>query len=410
MARKTKLWRYQAGRRPHTVTVLELDAGGPIYLSVYLKREGRIAYRSLKHRDKKQAIDQAERLAAKRREGAEAVATGTVTLERVFRLYRAHQTPKKAPATQVEDERRIELFTNAWGKGKSPYAINLAQWDALIAARRTGAIDSHGRVVKPEHRVPVRDGTVFADLSWLQTVCAWAARWRTGEDGTYLLRENPVRGFDAPRERNPRRPLATETRFRKILAVAPQLRMEMHWGEQPKSVPTYLPSLLILANGTGRRISAICSLKFADLRPNLGPHGSIRWPADTDKMGLESVVPVTREVREVLDRIQRERPGMGAAPLFPGPKNPGAPIRYELASTWLLEAEKLAGLPKQDGSLWHAFRRKWATERKALPDVDVAAAGGWKSPRTLVELYQRPDAATMYKVVSEGTKLVEELG
>ena len=127
-------------------------------------------------------------------------------------------------------------------------------------------------------------------------------------------------------------------------------------------------------------------------------------------MGLESVVPVTREVREVLDRIQRERPGMGAAPLFPGPKNPGAPIRYELASAWLLEAEKLAELPKQDGSLWHAFRRKWATERKALPDVDVAAAGGWKSPRTLVELYQRPDSATMYRVVSEGTKLVEELG
>ena len=155
---------------------------------------------------------------------------------------------------------------------------------------------------------------------------------------------------------------------------------------------------------------AICSLKFADLRPSLGPHGSIRWPADTDKMGLESVVPVTREVREVLDRIQRERPGMGAAPLFPGPQNPGAPIRYELASTWLLEAEKLAGLLKQDGSLWHAFRRKWATERKALPDVDVAAAGGWKSPRTLVELYQRPDTATMYRVVSEGTKLVEELG
>ena len=248
------------------------------------------------------------------------------------------------------------------------------------------------------------------NLSWLQTVCAWAARWRTGEDGTYLLRENPVRGFDAPRERNPRCPLATEERFQKILEVAPRLRIAVHWGEKPESVPTYLPSLLILANGTGRRISAICSLKFADLRPSLGPHGSIRWPADTDKMGLESVVPVTREVREVLDRIQRERPGMGAAPLFPGPKNPGAPIRYELASTWLLEAEKLAGLPKQDGSLWHAFRRKWATERKALPDVDVAAAGGWKSPRTLVELYQRPDSATMYRVVSEGTKLVEELG
>ncbi len=47
--------------------------------------------------------------------------------------------------------------------------------------------------------------------------------------------------------------------------------MAVYWGEKPESVPTYLPSLLILANGTGRRISAICSLKFADLRPSLGP-------------------------------------------------------------------------------------------------------------------------------------------
>ena len=183
-----------------------------------------------------------------------------------------------------------------------------------------------------------------------------------------------------PRERNPRRPLVTEDRFRKILKVAPRVTMEVYWGEQPQTVPTYLPELLILANGTGRRISAICSLTFADLRLSRGPHGSIRWPADTDKIGLESVVPITKEVREVLDRIQRERPGMGAAPLFPSPKDPGQPIRYELASGWLIEAEKLAGLPKQDGSLWHAFRRKWATERKALPNVDVAAAGGWKSP------------------------------
>ena len=323
MARKTKLWRYQAGRRPHTVTVLELDAGGPIYLSVYLKREGRIAYRSLKHRDKKQAIDQAERLAAKRRESAEAVATGTVTFERVFRLYRAHQTPKKAPATQVEDERRIELFTNAWGKGKSPYAVNLAQWDTLITARRTGAIDARGRLVKPEHRVPVRDGTVFADLSWLQTVCAWAARWRTGEDGTYLLRENPVRGFDAPRERNPRRPLATEERFQKILAVAPRLRMAVHWGEKPESVPTYLPSLLILANGTGRRISAICSLKFADRAPQPRP---ARLHPVAGRHGQDGT-RVRRPGHQGSPRGARPDPagtsGHGCSPALPRPEESG---------------------------------------------------------------------------------------
>jgi hypothetical protein len=54
---------------------------------------------------------------------------------------------------------------------------------------------------------------------------------------------------------------------------------------------------------------------------------------------------------------------------------------------------------KPDGSLWHAFRRLWATERKALPVRDVAAAGGWKDATTLINCYQQPDEATLRAVV-----------
>jgi hypothetical protein len=71
-----------------------------------------------------------------------------------------------------------------------------------------------------------------------------------------------------------------------------------------------------------------------------------------------------------------DRPGIGAAYLFPSPKDPSKAVRVELASSWLLEAERLAMLPKQNGALCHAYRRAWATARKHLPDVDVAAAGG----------------------------------
>jgi hypothetical protein len=87
-------------------------------------------------------------------------------------------------------------------------------------------------------------------------------------------------------------------------------------------------------------------------------------------------VPVSPEVREAIDRILRERPGIGSAPLFPAPGNAQKPISRHLADRWLRRAEELAGLEPQKGSLWHAYRRKWATERKHLPDVDVAAAGG----------------------------------
>jgi len=45
--------------------------------------------------------------------------------------------------------------------------------------------------------------------------------------------------------------------------------------------------------------------------------------------------------------------------------------------------EQLAGLERQRGSRWHAYRRKWATERKHMPDVDLAAAGGWAPPAVL---------------------------
>jgi hypothetical protein len=71
------------------------------------------------------------------------------------------------------------------------------------------------------------------------------------------------------------------------------------------------------------------------------------------------------------------------------------------------EAEALAGVQAQKGSLWHAYRRKWATERKHLPDVDVAAAGGWITVQTLKTAYHQADPDTMLRVGLEGGELRE---
>jgi hypothetical protein len=49
--------------------------------------------------------------------------------------------------------------------------------------------------------------------------------------------------------------------------------------------------------------------------------------------------------------------------------------------------------------MYHAFRRLWATERKAFPVKDVAAAGGWKDISTLIDCYQQPDDETLRAVV-----------
>ena len=164
---------------------------------------------------------------------------------------------------------------------------------------------------------------------------------------------------------------------------------------------------LDIVSGTGRRLSAVLQLQYEDLQLSGGPHGAIRWPANTDKTGRETLVPIGPDVRVAIDRVLRERPGIGQAYLFPAPGDATKPVSRHLAAKWLQEAEKLAGLEKLDGSLWHAYRRKWATERKHLPDADVAAAGGWENPNTLWLVYQQADADTMLRVVLERGELRE---
>ena len=150
-----------------------------------------------------------------------------------------------------------------------------------------------------------------------------------------------------------------------------------------------LVELLDLVNGTGRRISAILALRFENLRLDQETHGAILWPADTAKIGKEGLVPISRDVRKAVDSIMKMRPGIGRAYLFPAVNDASKPLAVEVASAWLLEAERIAGVEKHDGTLWHAYRRKWATEKKHLPDVDVAAAGGWSDTTTLKQV-QRP--------------------
>jgi hypothetical protein len=63
-----------------------------------------------------------------------------------------------------------------------------------------------------------------------------------------------------------------------------------------------------------------------------------------------------------------------------------------------MRAERLAELPKLAGGVWHPYRRLWATERQHLSDVAVAAAGGWKSTKTL-KIYQQVEPAGVLAAV-----------
>jgi hypothetical protein len=78
-------------------------------------------------------------------------------------------------------------------------------------------------------------------------------------------------------------------------------------------------------------------------------------------------------------------------------------VRPDVVAKWLLKAEKSAGLPKLRGGTFHPYRRLWASERKHLPDQDVASAGGWRDTRALKLSYQHADPATVLRVVEAGS-------
>ena len=89
--------------------------------------------------------------------------------------------------------------------------------------------------------------------------------------------------------------------------------------------------------------------------------------------------------------------------MFPADSDPALPTKRDLYDQRLRRAYKLAELEKEPGSLWHALRRKWATERKGYPVNDLAAAGGWRDTPTLLESYLGTDPETIMQVVLDPT-------
>ena len=161
--------------------------------------------------------------------------------------------------------------------------------------------------------------------------------------------------------------------------------------------------MVALAWWTGHRIGAIRKLRYSDLRLDDGDHGAIEWPEDTDKTGKPHNVPLSEPSRAAIGRVLAARPKVGAAYLFPSPTNPEEPISRQLPRDWLLKAEVLAGLAKLPQGLWHPYRRGFSNERKHMPIVDLARAGGWaESGETLRRCYLHPDPATLRKVVDQG--------
>ncbi|HEU4564135.1 MAG TPA: tyrosine-type recombinase/integrase [Gemmatimonadaceae bacterium] len=401
MPRKRKAWSKVIEEAGVAVRIYERAAGSLLYREVRL--EGRKDRRSLGHRDRTLAEDQARQLARRIAELRFAGHRGHVTLGQVLRLYFQHRGPllsaeRRGRATRLY----APMFTRHLGDDFPVENLSQSHLDAYIAARKSGALKS------PTHRgvsTTPRDGTLRSELIWLKSALHWAQGHRVG--GRRLLTADPFAGLVIPREKNPKRPIASEDRYRRTLAVADSC-----------GPPGQLRCMLALARYTGRRINAICHLRASDVLltrervlaaladagqderlADYMPQGAIRWRAEHDKLGFLEITPIGSAARAELERYLREHPRVGDAPLFSAINAPDEPVHKNTASYWLRTAEKRAKLPKLERGLWHPYRRAWASERKHLPDIDTARAGGWRDLATMKQAYQQPDPATVLQVV-----------
>ncbi len=394
---KRKLWRKRVGPHGAAVLLAERCFGGPVYM-FWGKRKRSLKFRV---RDPEGKIIK-EREKRAEQEGLEFSAQliggetfETVTLQNVVDLYKREAVPEQGKRRREDSEREIECWSNWLGASFVMHRFGPSEWNQFKRERASGRIDSRGLKVAKDHR-PVGPRAVSKSLKTLRHMCRVAVAHR-------LLKADPTAGLECPSNKSPSRPVCDDDRYDALLAVAD--RVTMYGPKRKQKLETYLTTLLVLAHDTGHRITAILNLRWSDWLPEAGKYGSLHWRAETDKIGLDDVVPVTPEVRAALEEHRSKYPGVGDVLMFPKPRDPSLPVDHRTTIRWLSEAEKKAGLTPLEGGAWHPFRRGWASARKSLELKDVARAGGWKDVTTLLKLYQQADPETTEKVVLHKSRL-----
>lgn len=401
MARPKKPWSKVITEAGVSVRLYERTPGSPIAREV---RTGGGAKdrKSLGHTDRALAEDQARALAIRLSELRYAGHSGAVTMGQLVSLYERDRVPLLTPARQRNVRGMLRLLERHFGRTYALDDLSQHAVDGYVRARLSGALKS------PRHRTlkaGVGAGTVRNELHLLQTMTRWAQSYKVG--GRRLLAGDPMAGIVIPAEKNARRPVANEARYQALVTVA------------DRAEPTgRFRCVLALARTTGRRIRAICELRASDVLltreamrralaaygmdlafADLWPHGAIRWPSSTDKLGFEAITPISQQARAALDAYLARQPHLGDTPLFPGREDATQSVKKEIAGYWLRRAETLAKLEHLERGGYHAFRRAWASERRHLPAQDVAAAAGWRSLEVMRSAYMHADAETVLKVV-----------
>jgi len=376
---KKRRWSFSSGARgTNRVRVWERSDVPGVFLVEYTETDAITGHRrptrlSLGRATREIAVARAKELAAKLAT-LDAPKTKSVTLRELFEMYDARVTGRKSASKQKHDRRAAELFVRMFGAQMNPAKLNVQHWERFVAARRTGDLRPLGG--NHERRRGVRNRVIAYDLSFLQAVLNWATISGSGGlDGAPLLDRNPLKGLRLPREAVPQRPLITAEHYANLRAAAQRLGLRAEL-------------VLALAHDTGHRISAIRHLRWSDVDLD---KRVVTWKAENDKSELQHTTALTEGLVALLGRARRQRLSLSDGWILPDARDEALPMSRQQARALWDRCAKAAGIPRGQRFGWHAMRRKFATDLKAMPLRDLAHAGGWKSTATILEAYQQPD-------------------
>jgi integrase len=392
---ETGCWSLSLGERGCRVRVMQRKPGGPFVRVIWVPGQGR-SQASLGTSSRVEARARAEMFLRALLDHDRPQPPAPLTLEGLWNRYQqeAPRYRKNGEKTRKAKQRTAECLFAGLGRTKLVADLCLHDVECYIERRETGLRLENGTSLRP-----VRSRTVEADLQLLRTMLNWATTVKV--NGQWLLHENPLRAFELPKEQSPRRAVVTYDRFlhtleavRLLAAEARQRRGRRKW--------LLLELALIIVEATGCRLGSLRGLTWADWNFEVP---AVRFSAEFDKRKRGRTVPVTRELAEAVRALRLQLEAFGDGWLFPT-KVASRPWTRSLFDQALRAAERKAGLPKLEGTLWHGYRRKWAMERKSWPQADVMAAGGWRDPSTLHNCYQQADDATVLAVMTCPNKLM----
>lgn len=389
MPTNRKLWSVTRIKHPKhpgiTVRVGEYEPGGTLHVFRWDNAKRQQVSRSLKCRRVDLGATKAKQEERARQMGCEIIEA--LAIAPVPSREPDRSTSKGLTLAKLADKYSVDGFHRS--------RSDSYKGDALAAVRRVAAFLGEDMLVadlRPSHvekcmapridqkRAPAGRGDLVAlSIAW---------NWAVSEG--LITEDNPLatkRAKDAMQITHKKsRPAADTQRFDKLKSVARQL-------------PPAFEVLLDLAWHTGHRISAILGLRWQDVSTK---DATIRWYADVvpDRKKHDHTTAMNAKALATLKRWEKRTNGIGRAWVFPAPTDPTKPLERWVAKQWLWRAERLAELPHVKQGGWHMFRRGWATERKHLPLLDVAAGGGWTDTATVLECYQRPDEDTTRKATT----------